>query len=54
MKAPLNEREAHAALSRTPAMPAEPEQGAIEANEWPLTAALLALVVVAGFAMFVF
>ena len=35
-------------------MPAEPEQGAIEANEWPLTAALLALVVVAGFAMFVF
>ena len=30
------------------------EQGAIEANEWPLTAALSALVVVAGFAMFVF
>lgn len=26
MKAPRNERGAHAALSRTPAMPAEPEQ----------------------------
>ena len=54
MKAPRNEREAHAALSRTPAIPAEPEQSAIEANEWPPSAALWALIVVVGFAMFVF
>ena len=29
MKAPRNEREAHSALMRTPAMPVEPEQSRI-------------------------
>ena len=54
MKEPRNEREEHSALMRTPAMPVEPERGAINANELPLTAALWALIVVAVFAMFVF